>query len=105
MDPELRERFTETLEGARQSGLLLTPHATTLLTVMMDSSADDPTEQVRKSGVLRDVQFRAIERIPALLRAISQKYPHKPINAVMVLNFLPRLMEGFCPPFERSPSY
>lgn len=105
MDSELRESFTSVLETARGKGQRLTTHATTLLTVMMESIADDPDGKSLLNTRLRVVQKKAVNRIPAFLKAVHTKYHTEPISGLMLLSFMPSLMEKFCPPFEKPPNY
>jgi hypothetical protein len=87
----------------RQKNIRLTPHATTLLTLIIESIEDDAAGVVTVNTSLRDAQSRAIEKIPRSLDTVSKAYSRKEINALMLLTLMPRLLSEFCPPFKPPP--
>jgi hypothetical protein len=105
IDTSVRLRLEAVIEEQQATGVRLTPQAITLLTVMIESIDDDTNGRVRLTGqTLAAVQMNAVEKIPVLLQSVKRTYPNiDRMNALMLLVRMPRLMSGFCPPFENPP--
>jgi hypothetical protein len=76
-----------------------------LLISIVESIGDRTNERVRVRVPIREAQLTAIERIPRALELTGKVYHTHMIDGLMLLTLLPRLMEGFCPPFEAPPDY
>jgi hypothetical protein len=106
MDPELRQRFFVTLRSSLQANeLTLTPHAVTLLTIVIEAIADQTNKREPGYDSIRSAQLRAIETIPKALELARKAYQTSLIDGLMLLTVMPRFMSGFCPPFENPPNY
>jgi hypothetical protein len=104
MDPELAAAYGDALLNIQQGQLRITNQATMLLFVLISSMQDDPTRRIERS-VVRDVQRQIISNLPQYIGIISHSYNTQTVDALMVLNFMPRFMSEFCPPFKNPPPY
>jgi hypothetical protein len=104
MDPELTLQFDRALEGLQEQGIRVSPAATVLLLVSLASVQDD-LDQRYKIEVRRNVQQNVIARLQRSITVVSRHYGTSRVDALMVLQFMPRIMSEFCPPFENPPPY
>jgi uncharacterized protein YlzI (FlbEa/FlbD family) len=102
MDSELRRKLEVALETARGKGVHLTPYATTLLTVVVESIGDTTAQRIDvKETVAREAQDKVIKKIPNYLQDVSKAYQQSElIDGLMLLTVMPRLMRDYCPPFQ-----
>lgn len=106
MDPEIRQRFLQTLFSVqRERALVLTPHAIMLLTIVIEAIADRTNGREPASDVIQGAQLKAIETIPKAMELAQKAYETSLIDGLMLLTVMPRFMSGFCPPFENPPNY
>lgn len=103
MNLDVRTGLYTTLENARGSGVIVTPHATTLLTILLESVEDDPLRLVPVKAEPQEVQLRALNVISETLPRLSKLYKTDTVNSVMILASMHRILAGFCPPFEYPP--
>jgi uncharacterized protein (DUF2267 family) len=105
MDLELRQRLFQTLNSVQQSEqLTLTPHAVTLITVVIETIADTTSPSLT-ADTTRNAQLKAIETLPEALKLAQKAYQTKHIDGLMLLTVMPRFMANFCPPFQNPPPY
>lgn len=104
MDSDLLLEFNRAIEGLRERNIRLTPAAEVLLFVSISSVEDDQGRLNRE--VRRNAQHLAIERFPSAIAAISRVFNTRTVDAITVLQYMPRFMSGFCPEiFEDPPPY
>jgi|SRR5689334_13206737 len=103
-DPELNAEFDRAIKDLQQRNIFISKPATTLLLTLLDSIQDDQ-RQSYSPELRRAEQRRVIERLPQSITVISRHFRTNSIDALMVLQFMPRFMSDFCPPFEKPPPY
>ncbi len=110
MNSEVRERWYQALEGLATDGKRLTPQAVTMLTVLLESIADSSLN-TRQYGSSRwdesefaEIQKRAIAAIERVVPVLAQHHLNEIVDSVMILAVMPRIIPGFCPPFEDPPA-
>jgi hypothetical protein len=102
MDAELLSEFNRALEELRERNIRVSPTAQLLLFMLIASVQDDQGTRWN-AEVRRSVQRDAIAKFPEEIAVISRRYQTGPVDSLMILQYMPRFMSGFCPPFERPP--
>lgn len=93
------------LEAVARENVRLTPGATLLLLVAIDAIDDDLSGRAAERNIkLEDLQSQIINRVPKIVPAIARHYKTPVVDGLMMLNVMPRIMSGFCLPFESPPA-
>jgi hypothetical protein len=102
INPEVRLLWLQAIEGAGEKGIRLTPQAITLLTVMLESIADNFIVQTNYElpdyeGTVSDLQKRAIRTIVRALRRVARQNESQVVNSYMIMEVMPRYLPRLCP--------